>query len=69
MPNITNLTADDLKKIVKESVREPLSDKKLKNIFHEVIEDIALARAIDQGMDTESIDKKAFMKKLKSKIQ
>lgn len=69
MPNITNLTTDDLKKIIKESVRETLSDKKLKNIFHEVIEDISLAKVIDQGMESESIDKKAFQKKLKSKIQ
>ncbi len=69
MQTITKLTTDDLKKIIKESVEETLSEKKLKNIFQEVIEDIALARAIDEGMATESLNKKAFLKKLKSRIQ
>jgi len=69
MRTISKLTSDDLKKIIKESVKESLSEKKLKGIFHEVIEDIALSKAVDTGMMTESIDTKKFMKKLKSRIQ
>ncbi len=68
MRTIANLTTDDLKKIIKKSVKETLSNKKLKGIFHEVIEDIAMAKAIDEGMETESINKKDFLKKLKSRI-
>lgn len=69
MQTIANLTSDDLKQIIKESVRESLSEKKLKDIFYEVIEDIAFAKAIDEGMQTESIDKNGFLKKLKSRVQ
>ncbi len=69
MQTIANLTSDDLKQIIKESVKETLSEKKLKDIFYEVIEDIALSKAIDEGMQTESIDKNSFLKKLKSRIQ
>jgi len=54
MQTIANLTTDDLKQIIKESVRETLSEKKLKDIFYEVIEDIALSKAIDEGMRTDT---------------
>jgi predicted RecB family endonuclease len=73
MQTIANLTSDDLKQIIKESVKESVKDtlskKKMKDIFYEVIEDIALSKAIDEGMQTESIDKNSFLKKLKSRIQ
>ena len=69
MQTISKLTSDDLKQLIKQSIKESLSEKKLKDIFHEVIEDIALSKAIDEGMESESIDKKVFMKKLKSRIQ
>ncbi len=69
MQTISNLTTDDLKQIIKESVKETLSEKKLKDIFYEVIEDIAMAKAIDEGMKTDTIDKNKFRKKLKSRIQ
>ena len=69
MQTVEKLTTDDLKQIIKESVKETLSEKKLKVIFQEVIEDIAFSKAIDDGMKTESIDKNAFMKKIKSKVQ
>ncbi len=69
MQTVAKLTAADLKQLIKDSVRETLSEKKLKNIFHEVIEDIALSKAIDEGMKTESISKDEFLKKLKSRIQ
>ncbi|HNR88508.1 MAG TPA: hypothetical protein PKM65_09225 [Spirochaetota bacterium] len=69
MNTIANLTSDDLKQIIKESVRETLSEKKLKEIFHEVIEDIAMAKAMDEGIRTETIDKNKFLEKLKSRAQ
>jgi len=69
MESIINLSPDDLRQIIKESVRETLSEKKLKDIFYEVIEDIALSKAIDEGLKTESINKDAFIKKLKSSLQ
>jgi hypothetical protein len=69
MQTISNLTTDDLKQLIKDSVKETLSEKKLKDIFHEVIEDVALAKAINEGMNTETIDKNRFLKKLKSRIQ
>ena len=69
MQTIMKLTTDDLKRIIKESVKETLSEKKIKSILYEVIEDIALSKAIDDGMQTESIDKNNFIKKLKSRIQ
>jgi hypothetical protein len=69
MQTVANITTDDLKQLIKESVRETLTEKKMKDIFHEVIEDIALAKAIDEGMQTESINKNNFVKKLKSRVQ
>jgi hypothetical protein len=66
---IADLTSKDLKQIIKESVRESLSEKKLKCILHEVIEDIALSKAIDEGMKSETIDKNRFLKKLKSRTR
>jgi hypothetical protein len=69
MQTISKLTTDDLKHLIRESIRESLSEKKLKDIFHEVIEDISLSKAIDKGMRTASIPKSAFMKKLKKRIK
>jgi len=69
MQTIEKLTPDDLKQIIKESIRETLSEKKLRSVFYEVIEEIALSKAIDKGMNSESIDQNAFLKKLNSRIQ
>ncbi len=63
MQTRANLTPNDLKKIIKDSVRETLSVKKLKGIFYDVIEDISLSKAIDESMNSESNDKNAFFKK------
>ncbi|HPB82214.1 MAG TPA: hypothetical protein PK200_09275 [Spirochaetota bacterium] len=69
MQTIEKLTPDDLKQIIKESIRETLSEKKLRSVFYEVIEEISLSKAIDEGMNSESIDQNAFLKKLNSRIQ
>jgi hypothetical protein len=69
MQTLANITPGELKKIIKDSVSENLSEKKLKSVFHEVIEEIYLAKAIDEGMDSESINKNAFLKKLKTRTQ
>ena len=67
--SIEKITPNDLKKIIKDSVKESLSENKLKEIFYEVIEDISLSKAIDEGMQTESINTNKFLKNLKSSIQ
>ncbi len=41
----------------------------LKDLFYEVIEDIALSKAIDEGMQTETVNKNDFLKDIKSRIQ
>ena len=41
----------------------------LKDVFYEVIEDISLSKAIDEGMETESENTNEFLKTLKSRIQ
>jgi hypothetical protein len=69
METINNMTKDDLKKIIKESMSETFSEDKIKEIFFDVIEDIAMEKAIDDGLKSENIDKKDFMSKLKFKIQ
>jgi hypothetical protein len=69
MQTIANLTSDELKQIIKESVKETLSEQMLKDVFYEVIEDISLSKAIDDGMQTESVNTNEFLKKLKSRIQ
>jgi hypothetical protein len=69
MQTIANLTSDELKKIIKESVKETLSEKILKDVFYEVIEDISLSKAIDEGMQTETVNRNDFLKELKSRIQ
>lgn len=68
MQTLAKLTPDDLKLIIKQTIKESLSEKKLKDIFHDVIEDIALAKAVDEGMKTENVDKKAFISRIKSLI-
>ena len=68
MQTLAKLTPDDLKLIIKQTIKESLSEKKLKDIFHDVIEDIALAKAVDEGMKTENVDKKAFISRIKSRI-
>ncbi len=69
MHTLSKMTPEDLKQIIKESVRETLSEKKLKSVLYEVIEDIAMSKAIDEGMNSESIDKDSFLNNLKSRIQ
>jgi hypothetical protein len=69
MQTIADLTSDQLKKLIKESVMETLSEERLKDIFYEVIEDISLSKSIDEGMQTDSENTDEFLKELKSRIQ
>lgn len=52
-----------LKKLLKEAVLEALEEKK--NIFHDLIiealEDLALAHAIKEGEDTDTISKQEIL--------
>ncbi|HHD83043.1 MAG TPA: hypothetical protein ENK92_02955 [Bacteroidetes bacterium] len=57
--------------IVEKSVVKALNKKKLffRKIFLETLEDIGLAKAIDEGLKSKTIDKNDFMNKLNNMIQ
>jgi hypothetical protein len=69
MQTLNNMTIDDFKQIIKESVKETLSEKKIKKIFLDIVEDISLGKAIEEGLKTDPIDSKKFLKKLHQRIQ
>lgn len=52
-----------LKQVFKEALLEMIEEKK--NVFHDILvealEDIALSNAIEEGMATETIDKKEIL--------
>ena len=56
MTKLENLTSYDLKKIIKESVAESLSDERLKKLLHEVVEDILFSKALDEGAESKTLD-------------
>jgi hypothetical protein len=76
--NTLTVHKKDLKKFINDTVREQIRDNiidiltndrsYLKKPVLEAIEDIALANAIEEGMQTEIIDKKEFEKKLRKRI-
>jgi hypothetical protein len=55
----TIIDDNKLKRLLKEALIETLEEKR--NVFHDLItealEDIALVRAIQEGEDTETVDK------------
>jgi hypothetical protein len=66
----TEMDERKLKQLFKEALIETLEEKK--NIFHdiiaEVMEDIALANAIKEGADTETVSKKEVFDILEGKV-
>jgi hypothetical protein len=69
MQTIKNMTVDDFKQIIKDSVKETLSDKKIKKIFLDIVEDLSLGKAIEEGLKTDTIESKKLLKKLQHRIQ
>lgn len=67
MQTINDMTKNDLKKVIKESMKEAFSEKNLREIISEVIEDFSMGKAIEKGINTETIDNSSFIKKLKSR--
>ena len=60
------INTDNLKNIIKDSLIEILTTR---DDLIEIIEDIGLGKAMDQGKTGKYIDKKKFMKKLDQKIK
>ena len=61
---------DELKKIIKETIIDVLREQKdfIEDAIVEAIEDIGLARAMDEGRTGEYVDTNKFRKKVASKI-
>jgi hypothetical protein len=57
-----------LKQMLKSAVAEVLEERRdlVKHIFEEAIEEIALARAIDEGLDTETVSRGEVINMLES---
>ncbi len=62
-----NISEKQLKKAVKESIREMLSehDSMLRDVLKEAIEDIAIGYAIEQGDKGKFVDEKEIMELLR----
>jgi len=54
-----NINESQLIELIKEAVAEVLFERRdfLKQIVEEILEDIALSRAIDEGMDTPPVSR------------
>jgi hypothetical protein len=70
MENI-NISKSELKKIIKETFVDVLSNRKdlIGDAVLEVIEDIGLGRAIEEGKTGEYVDVKVFKKNLQKKLK
>ena len=64
----TSIDEAKLKQMLKSAVAEVFEERRefVKEIIEEAIEDIALARAIDEGISTEMVDRDAVFKILES---
>jgi hypothetical protein len=69
MQTIENQQINNLKPLIKKSVKDSIPGKKLKAGSIDDIDHSSLSKAIDEGMQTESIEKIIFIKKLMSRIQ
>lgn len=68
MQNISDMSIPAFKQVIKDSVKETLSEKRIKKIFVNVLEDISMGKAIEEGLKTETINKDSFRNKLKKRI-
>ena len=57
--NMTELQAQELKPMLKQLLRELLTQERdlLAELIYEVMEDIALARAIQEGKNSENVER------------
>ncbi len=64
-----NLDSDEIKQIFKTALVEVIRENQevFSDLFAEVIEDIALERAIKEGEDTETVSREAIFNILKNK--
>jgi hypothetical protein len=62
----TSITPDQLKDLIKAAVAEVLEERRdlLHRAVEEALEDVALARAIEEGENTELIDREEVFKLL-----
>jgi hypothetical protein len=70
MENI-NISKSELKKIIRETFVDVLSNRKdlIGDAVLEVIEDIGLGRAMDEGRTGEYVNEKDFKKNLQKKLK
>jgi len=68
MTNIL-IESNQLKQTLKEVILELISENKeeLSDLIIEIIEDIALSKAIEEGEETELVDKESIFKILEQK--
>ncbi|MCL5030452.1 MAG: hypothetical protein M1480_15685 [Bacteroidetes bacterium] len=61
----------ELKKIIRETLEDVLNDRKdlISDAVAEAIEDIGLAKAMDNGRTEEFVDTEEFKRKLANKIK
>ncbi|HPB33924.1 MAG TPA: hypothetical protein PLW61_04080 [Caldisericia bacterium] len=60
-----SISEEDMRKKIKDAVREIIEELIDKDEFSEIIEDIALKRAIDEGLKTEQVPEEKILKSLK----
>ena len=65
---VTSIDEAKLKQMLKAAVAEVFEERRefVKEIIEEAIEDIALARAMDEGVSTEMVDRDAVFKILEN---
>lgn len=67
MVSLTNPTPDDLKRAIKEAMRETLAEERglLRDAIIEALEDLGMAAAIREGLQTPPVDRSDVMSALK----
>ncbi len=67
MISLTNPTPDDLKRAIKEAMRETLAEERrlLRDAIIEALKDLGMAAAIREGLQTPPVDRSDVMSALK----
>jgi Fe2+ transport system protein B len=70
MTNIS-ITVEQLKQTLKEAIVEIITENKeeFSDLIAEIIEDIALSKAIEEGEKTDLVDKESILKILEQKYR
>jgi len=70
LENIVTFSEDRLKELIKESVKECIIEiltqrrDLIEDTYFERLEDIGLAKAINEGLKSKKINKKSFVRKI-----